>query len=72
MGAPRLTEGLSPTHRQVTDRCAVQPQLFTQMRWNSQAAVGLKVTLTGKKSAATQGSSRTDGDIYIDNKWANS
>lgn len=71
MGAPRLTEGLSPIPRQVTDRCAVQPQLFTQIRWNRQAVVGLKVTLTGKKSAATQGSSRTDGDIYIDNKWDN-
>lgn len=71
MGAPRLTEGLSPIPRQGTDRCAVQPELFTQIRWNRQAVVGLKVTLTGTKSAATQGSSRTDGDIYIDNKWDN-
>lgn len=39
------------------------------MRWHRQAVLGLQVTLAGKKSTATRGSSRADGDIYIDNKW---
>lgn len=30
--------------------------------------LGLKVTLTGKKPAATQGSLRTDGDVHLDNR----
>lgn len=51
---------------------AAQPQLFPRIRWERQAEVGLKVTLAGKELAAARGSSRTDGDIYIGNKWENS
>lgn len=36
------------------------------------AEVGLKVTLAGRESAAAPGSSRTDGDLYISNKWQES
>lgn len=66
-GAPGAREGLPPLPRQVID-CAAQPPLFRRIRWKRQVVVGLKVTLTGKKSAATQGSSRTDGDVYLDNR----
>jgi len=44
MGATRLTEDLSPTHRQAADRRAIQPHRLNEIG----KTVGLKVTLTGK------------------------